>query len=100
MVVVEELSGQACQQLLAVRIVDEVNRGVGQRQAASNDKIGGGEAQKGQDDQFSAPAGHQVFQHAGGAAAIGGAADHVPVNGECQQKRHQDDAGRGYGGPD
>ena len=76
-----------------------MDRRVGQRQAARDDEIGGRESQQRQHDELAAPAGSQVFQHAGGAAAIGRAADDIPIDGQRQEKRDEHDAAGGHRRP-
>ena len=72
MVVREELLRDVGEQLLAVRVVHEVDGGVGEREAASDDEIGGGETEEREDDELAAPAGYEVFEDSRGAAAVGG----------------------------
>ncbi len=73
-----------------------MHRGVGQRQAARDHEIGGSESQQRQHNELSAPAGGQVFQHAGRTAAIGRTTDHVPVNRQRQEECDQHDSARGH----
>ncbi len=87
MVVFEIFLRQPGEQLLAVGVLEEMDCGVGEGEAARDDEVGGGEAEERQHDEFAAPAGHGVFEHAGGAAAIGGVADDVPIDGNAREGR-------------
>src|SRR5262245_11374932 len=96
MVAGKELGRQMGEYLLAVRIVHQVDRGIGEREATGDNEIGGGEAEECEDDEFAAPAGNQVFKNASGATAIGCATDDIPIDREGKQERDEDDTNRGY----
>ena len=57
MVVAQHKRRPAGEQSLAVRVMDQMDRGVGERQAARDDEIGGGETEQRQHDELAAPAG-------------------------------------------
>ena len=46
------------EQLLAMRVMNQMDRGIGERQAARDDEIRGSKTEQGQNDEFAAPTGH------------------------------------------
>ena len=57
MIFIQEGQRPTSEESHAVRVMDQMDRGVGERQAARDDEIGGGKAQHRQHDELAAPAG-------------------------------------------
>src|SRR3954447_15273770 len=77
----------------------QMDRGVGERQAARDDEVRGRKTQHGQHNELAAPAGSRVFQQARSAAAIGRATYDIPIDRQRQQECDEYDPARGDGSP-